>query len=75
MRSNITILLLVYSTRCGDSSYGEKMPTVNDKDATKFRRAAKKFTDAATKSEELAKETLEKLGIYTKSGNLSTRYK
>lgn len=46
-----------------------------DKDAKRFRKAVKAYTKDATTSKASAQKTLVDLGIYTKGGKLSSKYK
>lgn len=44
------------------------------KEIDEFKKAAKKFSDKATASQTAALATLVELGIYTKSGKLTSAY-
>ncbi len=54
----------------------EIVPEFSDKIAlARFRKAAEDYIKKATASRESARETLVRLGIATKSGNLTSKYK
>lgn len=55
---------------------GAKLASVTTRqDANRFRRAARLYAKDATRSKDAARRTLVRLGIYTKKGKLSQRYK
>jgi len=54
----------------------DALATTSTKEAAdRFAVAAKKYASQATRTEKSARKTLVKLGIYTKKGNLTARYK
>lgn len=48
---------------------------MNSDDLDKFIKAAKRYTNKATKTKKAARKALIKMGIYTKSGKLTKNYK
>ncbi|MCK4867070.1 MAG: hypothetical protein KAT39_03390 [Alphaproteobacteria bacterium] len=54
----------------------DALATTSTKEAAdRFAVAAKRYASQATRTEKSARKTLVKLGIYTKKGNLTARYK
>ncbi|MGE0253766.1 MAG: hypothetical protein AB7N54_13845 [Alphaproteobacteria bacterium] len=47
---------------------------LTQRDADRFRVAAKKYAAAANKSQKTAQDTLKSLGLYTPTGKLAKRY-
>ena len=51
-----------------------KASALTQKDADRFKTSARTYTKDATVSKDKARETLVRLGIYTRAGNLTKNY-